>query len=269
MRSLSSVRAFVVHVVVCIVTITGVARSQSYYAAPSGRVSVGAYLGTSLYTVSSDVVGAPDHNGDSHTLTTTMFVAAPGIELAYDIDHSTSSVTSLRARVISWLTASASDLVHVHDDTVIGTPNDIVITSQHTVEHTISRFDAQFLVAHEFLEIPIRIQGGLSYGFRMSDKVSETIRETKRDTVPHRQIVKGERPQVLPENSVTIDHYVTQRIGLLMGIALPFRFGNVEFVPSLEYDLGISTNVPVDANEAPIPYTSNAMVISFAFLYRL
>lgn len=269
MRSFASGHLFVLHVLACMLTFFGVARSQSYYAAPTGRVSVGAYLGTSLYSVSSDVVGAADHDGDSHTLATTMFVAAPGVEVAYDIDHSTSSVTSLRARVVSWLTASASDLVHVHDDTVIGTPNDVVITSQHTVEHTISRIDAQFLVAHEFLEIPIRIQAGLSYGLRMGDKVSETIRETKRDTVPHRQIVKGERPQVLPENSVTIDHNVTQRIGLLMGIALPFRFGNIEFVPCLEYDLGISTKVPVDANEAPIPYTSNAMVISFAFLYRL
>ncbi len=269
MKTFKRLSAYVVYVLVCLLATVSAATSQSYYAPPTGRFSAGVYLGTSLCTVTSDVVGTADGDGDSHTLSTTMFTWTPGIELAYDVDHSKSSVTSIRARVVSWLHSSASDLVHVHDDTTFGDPNDVVITSQHSVAHTISRVDAQLLVAHEFLAVPIRIHAGLGYGIKMGDVVSETIRETKRDTVPHKQVVKGEREQVLTTNSVTIDHPVTQRIGLLLGLALPFRFGSMEFVPSLEYNLGISTRVPVDANEAPIPYTSNAIVISFAFLYRL
>jgi|GEM_PF-3384401 len=269
MKNFKRLPAFVAYVVVCLLATVNAATSQSYYTPPTGRFSAGVYLGTSLCTVASDVVGTADGNGDSHTLSTTMFAWTPGIELAYDVDHSKSSVTSVRVRVVSWLNSSASDLVHLHDDTAFGDPKDVVISSQHTVAHTISRIDAQLLVAHEFLAVPIRIQAGFGYGVRMGDMVSETIRETKRDTIPRRQVAKGEREQVLTNNSVTIDHPVTQRLGLLFGVALPFRFGSMEFVPSLEYNLGISTTVPVDANEAPIPYTSNAIVISFAFLYRL
>lgn len=269
MKTFKPQPAFVASVLVCLLATFNAATSQSYYTPPTGRFSAGVYLGTSLCTVASDVVGTADGNGDSHTLSTTMFAWTPGIELAYDVDQSKTSVTSVRARVVSWLNASASDLVHLHDDTTFGDPTDVVVSSQHSVTHTISRVDAQLLVAHEFLTVPIRIQAGFGYGIKMGDVVSETIRETKRDTIPHKQVVKGEREQVLATNSVTIDHPVTHRLGLLFGLALPFRFGSIEFVPSLEYNLGISTTVPVDANEAPIPYTSNAIVISFAFLYRL
>jgi len=253
----------------CFLAFIAPVRSQLYHTPPQGRFSIGALLGTSLCTVSSDVVGVPDAKGDSHMLTTTMFSWTPGIELAYDVDHGSTSSTSIRARVVQWLHTSASDLVHVHDDTIIGTPNDVVITSQHSVMHTISRTDVQLLVAHEFLEIPIRFHAGLGYGVRMQDLVSETITEAKRDTVPRKQVVKGETPQVVSKNSVTFDHAVTTRLGLILGLGLPMRFGNVEFVPSIEYNYGLSTTVPVDANEAPISYSSNAFSISFALLYRL
>lgn len=218
--------------------------------------------------VSSDVVGVADADGDQHKFNTSTFAVVPGIEVAYDLGSSTSSITSLRARLSGAYAPSASGIVHVHDDTVFNPSNTIVITSQHSVEHLISRLDAQLLLSHEFSEVPLRILAGVSYGMAMKDKVLETITEVGRDTLPKKEIKREAWPQGTI-NSVTFEHPVTHRLGLVLGLGIPVRWDRFEIVPSIESNIGLSYTVPVDAGEHAIPYTSHIVVVSCAFLYRL
>jgi hypothetical protein len=222
---------------------------------PKGTFSIG-LIGNAVFPiVTSDVVG-PDAPEGSHQRTTSTVGVQGGVEVAWEFHRSLDLILSVRGRGLTMLAFDGEATVHQHVDLVQLQGVTYEVTTDHGVRHTVRRLDVQGLVGVEFAKVPVRLIGGLGVMVTGADRIEETFHEVSRRTVPTIDVVSD-------HDDAAASFRVTDRVGMVLGVELPFRFKRVEVAVHVTADVGLSTTV-----ETGIPASSHIMATGISVAWR-
>lgn len=219
------------------------------------RFSIGV-IGAGVFPiVTSDVVG-PDAPEGSHKRTTISIGAQAGVEFAWEFYRALDFALSARGRMMSMTAFDGESVVHQHVDLVTVQGVTYEVTTDHGVRHVVRRTDLQCLVGLEIRAIPLRIVSGLGYMIAGSDRIEETFHELSRRAIQPIDVVED-------HDDASASFRVTDRLGALIGVELPFRFKRFEVAAHVVADFSVATTVETD-----IPATSHLLSTGITVAWR-